>query len=132
MKTSVTKEVGHAILAAIRRVHSDAQALVLAALEDPVEPQRGLNLSGALEGQPGTTSNSMPNKKLNVKGKGKNKTKQGGNAPKELQDKQHSQPGGERFCWNFNLELRQDAEPRRRCPRGHHRCAEPHCQQANS
>ena len=44
---------------------------------------QGLGLSAALEGQPGTTSNSMPNKKLNVKGKGKNKTKQGVNAPKE-------------------------------------------------
>ena len=73
-----------------------------------------------------------PNKKLNVKGKGKNETKQGGNADKELRDKQRSRPGGERFCWNFNLGLRQDAEPGGRCPCGHRLCAEPHCQQANS
>ena len=81
--------------------------------------------------QPESEPASRPNKKGNAKGKGKSKTKRGNNAPKELRDKQRALSNGERICWNFNLGVCQDAEPGGRCPRGHHVCAEPHCQQAH-
>ena len=81
---------------------------------------------------PESEPTSTPNKKENAKGKGKRNVKgRGVNAPKELRDKQHTLSNGERICWNFNLGLCQDAEPGGRCPRGHHVCAEPHCQQAH-
>ena len=61
--------------------------------------------------QPESGPASRPNKKGNVKGKGKSTTKRGTNAPKELRDKQRALSNGKRICWNFNLGVRQDAEP---------------------
>ena len=123
VKTSDAEAVGVAILAAIRQVHLEAQTLEVA-LKNLVEPQ---NDSAATE-----LPLAEHNKQGNAKGKGTpNVLGKGVNAPKKLRDKQLTPSNGERICWNFNLDSRQDAEPGGRCPRGHHVCAEPHCQQAH-